>query len=312
MCLSLYAYSKQIGVQMFTGLSAFPLTPFKDEQIDLVAYEALMNNLTLAKVDSICAMGSTGLYPYLSVHEKLTVAQNTVEMAQGIPVMAGVGALRTVDVLQNVEVVQKAGVSGVLLAPVSYHPLKDDEVFSLYERVTAELSVPLCVYENANATKFTFSDVLLQSIAALPKVGAIKILGAPFVSENGRERLAQLRNLLPNNVSIGVSGDKFGAAGIAAGCDLWLSVLGGLFPNTVKRMIEAAKSGNGALGLELSEQLEGMWELFIHHKGGVRVMATAADILGYTEGNCLPQPLQPLQGEERKILATLLEQLLLD
>jgi 4-hydroxy-tetrahydrodipicolinate synthase len=297
---------------MFTGLSAFPLTPFKDENIDLAAYEALISNLTDANVDSICTMGSTGLYPYLSVHEKSVVAQKTVEIAQGIPVMAGVGALRTIDVLRNVETVQKAGVSAVLLAPVSYHPLSEDEVFSLYERVTAELSVPLCVYENANATKFTFSDALFQGISALPNIGAIKVLGLPFASEGGDERLKQLRHLLPETVSIGVSGDKFGAAGMAAGCDLWLSVLGGLFPNTVKRLIRVAQSDKSASALELSTQLDGMWELFIRNKGGVRVMATAADILGYTEGNCLPQPLKPLQGEERNTLATLLERLQLN
>ena len=297
---------------MFTGLSAFPLTPFKDERIDFVAYEALINNLTRAKVDSICSMGSTGLYPYLTRQELYSVAEKTVELADGIPVMVGIGSLCTRDVLENLQAVQEAGVNAVLLAPVSYHPLKESEVFSLYERVTKELSIPLCVYENPGVTQFTFSDKLFQAVANLPNVAAIKIPGMPFATNEGAIRLKQLRSLLPESVAVGVSGDKFGAAGMAAGCDVWLSVMGGLFPNTVKRLIEAAQSGDGTSAIRASNDLEGFWELFMRNKGGLRVMATAADLLGYTEDNCLPHPLSPLQGEDRIKLTNLLTQHELD
>ena len=297
---------------MFTGLSAFPLTPFQDEQIDFAAFERLITNLADAKVDSICAMGSTGLYPYLFRDELTAVARKTVALADGIPVMAGIGALRTQDVLKNAEAVQKAGVNAVLLAPVSYHPLTEREVFSLYQQVCAELSVPLCVYENPGTTNFTFSDELYQQITQLPQVAAIKIPGMPFATEQGPERLATLRKLLPQHVAIGVSGDKFGTAGMIAGCDLWLSVLGGLFPKTILRLIDAAQSGQQEAALQSAQQLTGFWQLFARNKGGMRVMATAANILGYSEGNCLPAPLSPLTGEDRTILKNLLKQLNLD
>ncbi len=132
---------------MFTGLSAFPITPFKQEVIDYKAFKGLVDNLASANVDSICAIGSTGLYPYLTREEKYDVAKLAVDHANGIPVMAGVGALRTYDVLKNVEAVQQAGVNAVLLAPVSYQVLNEEEVFGLYEAVSHEVSVPICVYE---------------------------------------------------------------------------------------------------------------------------------------------------------------------
>ena len=297
---------------MFTGLSAFPLTPFKNERIDFVAFERLITNLVDAKVDSICAMGSTGLYPYLSRDELYSVAAQTVELAGDIPVMVGIGSLRTQDVLKNAEAAQRAGVDAVLLAPVSYHALKESEVMSLYQAVTRELSVPLCVYENPGVTNFTFSNELYEQVTRLPNVGAIKIPGMPFATDEGPNRLAELRNLVPEGVSIGVSGDKFGAAGMAAGCDLWLSVVGGLFPNTVKSLIHTAQSDKSEEALAYSQQLDGLWQLFMANKGGLRVMATAADILGYCEGNCLPAPLSPLGGEDRKVLEALLTQLKLD
>lgn len=297
---------------MFTGLCAFPLTPFQNERIDYSAFERLMKNLTDAKVDSICAMGSTGLYPYLGKEELRTVAERAVSSANDIPVMVGIGSLRTSDVLKNASIAQQAGVSAVLLAPVSYHPLSETEVFSLYEKVTAELSVPLCVYENPGVTNFTFSDDLYREISRLPNVSAIKIPGMPFATEQGSGRLAQLRQIVPESVSIGVSGDKFGVAGMRAGCDTWLSVLGGLFPRTVMRLIRQVNSEQAELATQTSEQLEDLWQLLIRNKGGLRVMATAAEILGYTQENCLPHPLSPLQGEDRTSLESVLAMKLLD
>jgi len=299
-------------VKMFTGLSAFPITPFSNENIDFKAFEAIVGNLVQANVDSICAMGSTGLYPYLNRKELSQVAKVTVEMAGDIPVMAGIGSLRTLDVLRNAEAVQQASVSAVLLAPMSYHRLNDSEVYSLFNKVTAELSVPLCVYENPGATNFTFSHELYAEICKLPNVAAIKLPGMPFESEEGETKLAQLRELLPDNVAIGVSADKFAAAGMASGCDLWLSVLGGLFPKTVQAMICAAKDQTRSEAMAASAEFDKMWQLFAQNRGGLRVMATAADILNYTEGNCLPEPLQPLVGDDRKQLELLLKQWKLD
>ncbi|WP_088329339.1 dihydrodipicolinate synthase family protein [Lacimicrobium sp. SS2-24] len=297
---------------MFTGLSAFPLTPFKNERVDFAAFEKLVTNLVGARVESICAMGSTGLYPYLSQEDFANVAKKTVELANGLPVMVGIGALRTVDVIKNAEAAQKAGVSAVLLAPQTYHPLHEHEVLSLYEDVTAELSVPLCVYENPGVTQFTFSDELYHKVSRLHGVKAIKIPGVPFATENGALRLEQLRRIVPDSVAIGVSGDKFGSRGMLAGCDLWFSVVAGLFPRTLQRLMQAAQSGQSAAAITSSEQLDGLWEQFARNRGGLRVMATAAEILGYVEGNCLPAPLKPLGKEDRTTLVNLLKQLQLD
>lgn len=49
----------------------------------------------------------------------------------------------------------EGGASGVLLAPVTYQALTDDEVHGLFEDVTAELSVPLIVYDNPGRSRPT-------------------------------------------------------------------------------------------------------------------------------------------------------------
>src|SRR3954452_15902557 len=118
---------------MFTGLSAFPLTPLDaGGAIDAPAFERLVGRLAAAGVDSIGALGSTGNYAYLTREERSRVARLAVDAAAGTPVMVSVGATRTRHVLELVEDAQAAGAAALLLAPVSYRPLRANEVFDLY------------------------------------------------------------------------------------------------------------------------------------------------------------------------------------
>ncbi|MGO4759328.1 dihydrodipicolinate synthase family protein, partial [Streptomyces sp. 2MCAF27] len=143
---------------MFTGLSAFPLTPMSESGIDEQAYARLVARLASAGVDSIGALGSTGSYAYLSREQRARAARIAVEAAEETPVIVGIGALRTSQVLALAEDAQKAGASAVLLAPMTYQPLTEDEVFGLYKDVTRALSVPLCVYDNPGTTHVHFTD----------------------------------------------------------------------------------------------------------------------------------------------------------
>ena len=85
------------------GLSAFPLTPLRDDVVDERAFAGLVERLTAAGVDSITALGSTGSYAYLTPAERARVARIAVEHAGATPVFVGVGDLRTSRVLAHVD-----------------------------------------------------------------------------------------------------------------------------------------------------------------------------------------------------------------
>ncbi|MEU5847396.1 dihydrodipicolinate synthase family protein [Saccharopolyspora shandongensis] len=289
---------------MFTGLSAFPLTPTSEDGIDERGFANLVARLSAAGVDSIGALGSTGGYAYLTREERARAAQIAVDAAGGVPVMIGIGALRTSQVRAHAEDAQNAGASAVLLAPVSYQPLTDDEVFGLFEDVSRELSVPLCVYDNPGTTHFTFSDELHGRIAALPNVAAVKIPGIP--ADQARERIAALRGKLPRSFAVGVSGDQFAAGGLNGGADLWFSVLGGLLPEQCLAITRAA-AGDEAIAL--SDQLSPLWTLFRRY-GSIRVVSAAAEHLGLIAGPNLPRPLLGLDPAARKEVGAVLDQIL--
>lgn len=294
---------------MLVGLSAFPLTPMHDDSVDEKAFIGLIQRLVDAEVDSIGVLGSTGNYAYLTREERKRVAQIAVQYAKEIPVMVGISALNLRDVLLNAEDAQTAGASAVLLAPMSYQQLTEDEVYKLYEVVTSKLSVSLCVYDNPGTTHFNFSDELHGRIAQLPNVRSIKIPGVPMEPQAALEQVNRLRALIPKHVSIGISGDACAANGLNAGCDIWYSVIGGLYPEIAKLLTTAVLKGDTQEALRLSKHLAPMWELFHGNGGSLRVVAAAAEIQNLVKPPCLPLPLRALEGKERKELASLLKNL---
>ncbi|MGL5859188.1 MAG: dihydrodipicolinate synthase family protein [Angustibacter sp.] len=283
---------------MFTGLSAFPLTPATDAGLDETAYSSLVGNLAGAGVDSIGALGSTGSYAYLSREERARAATLAVQSAAGVPVIVGVGALRTRDVLGNVEDAQAAGAAGVLLAPLTYQPLSDDEVYGLYEHVAANLSVPLVVYDNPDTTHVRFSDELHGRIAQLDAVTSIKIPAVSADPEQARARVQRLRGVVPERVSIGISGDGAAVDGLDAGCDGWFSVLAGILPRECLAITAAAAGGDIDRARALSGRFAPLWDLFARH-GSYRVAAAVAEHLELVAPGILPHPVQGLHPAGR-------------
>lgn len=96
----------------------------------------------------------------MSTQERARVARLAVENAVTTPALVGVGALRTSQVLANVESAEVAGAGGVMLAPMTYRPLTDDDVFELFRTVTARTELPVVVYDNPGTTHFSFTTDL--------------------------------------------------------------------------------------------------------------------------------------------------------
>ncbi|WP_432561801.1 dihydrodipicolinate synthase family protein [Kineococcus sp. SYSU DK003] len=281
---------------MFGPLCAFPITPLAGVEVQEEGVVSLVRRAVDGGADSVCVLGSTGGYPYLTRSQRRRVAELAVGAAGDVPVLVGAGALSTRAVLEVVQDAQRAGVSGVLLAPLSYQPLTDDEVFGLYADVTRELSVPLCVYDNPTTTHVRFSDALHARIAELPLVRSVKLPGVPADPAAARDRVAALRALLPASVSLGVSGDAHAVRGLQAGCDVWYSVLAGTLPVVCRELLAPDADDSRLLPL---------WDLFSRY-GSLRVVTAMTLALGLVARADLPRPVRELPEAGRRELAAVL------
>ena len=276
---------------MFTGLSAFPITPLSGAGVDSDRLSRIVEMLVAAGVDSIGALGSTGSYPYLSAEERAAAARAAVSAAGGVPVIIGVGALTLSEVLRNVDAAQSVGASGLLVSAMTYQSLTDEEVVSFFEDVAAGSSVPICVYDNPGTTHVTFTDAMHEHIASLPQVRSIKLPGAPAPAFT--DRLRALRRTVPDDVTVGVSGDAFASDALLGGADLWYSVVAGTLPEPAVALTRAAQRGDRAAADAINARLAPLWELFGRY-GSYRVVAHLAVLLGLTDTVAVRRPVRPL------------------
>lgn len=295
---------------LFTLLSAFPLTPTDDEgQLKPELLQRFLERIVAAGADSIGLLGSTGGYAYLTPEERKRTLRTAVDCVAGrTPLVVGVGALTT-DVAEDLaRDARQAGADGLLLAPMSYQPLTDDEVFRHFEAVAAAGELPLCIYNNPGTTKFTFSPDLIARLAEIPNVGAVK-MPLPADSDYAGE-MRRLRAVTPDGFAIGYSGDWGAKDALLAGGACWYSVVAGLLPEPALALTRAAQAGNAAEVERIDHAFAPLWELF-REFGSFRVMFTIAEILGL--GRITPpRPILPLEPASRQRVEVALRPLLQD
>ena len=286
---------------LFHGLSAFPITPADPHgHVDTKALGVLLKRLTDAEVDSIGLLGSTGSYPYLTRPERRRAVEAAVGHAAGrTPILVGIGALRTEDAVSFGQDAKAAGADAGLLAPVSYTPLTEDEVFTHFETVAREAGLPICIYNNPGTTHFTFSDDLIMRLSHVPNVVAIK---NPAPAANAVSAgLSELRAKVPAGFSLGYSTDWNATEAMLAGGDAWYSVLAGLFPGPCMDIRRAVQSGNVAEARRVNAMLQPVWDLFAEFSS-LRVMYAAANQLGLCEA-APPRPILPLAAPAQRRIA---------
>ena len=198
-----------------------------------------------------------------------------------------------------------AGAAAGLLAPVSYTPLTEDEVFEHFATVARESRLPLCIYDNPSTTHFRFSPALLGRLSRLPDIIAVK---SPAPEPQAvAAHLADLRRVVPDGFSLGYSGDWNAVEALIAGGDAWYSVVAGLFPRISMGLVQAVQNGDAAEARRLNERLEPLWSLFKEFSS-LRVIYASADALGICRAEP-PRPILSLDGAARRRVADVLEAL---
>ncbi|MET0705638.1 MAG: dihydrodipicolinate synthase family protein [Tardiphaga sp.] len=289
-----------------TGLSAFPITPADSSgKIDTAALKRLLAPLVAAKVDSIGLLGSTGSYPYLSRAERRRATDAALEETGGrVPVLVGIGALRTDEAIALARDARAAGAAAGLLAPVSYTPLTEAEVFEHFSAVASASGLPIVIYDNFATTHFKFTPELVGRIARIPGVVAVK--GASQARELAADHHKQLRDALPSGFSLGYSGDWNATEALIAGGDAWYCVAAGLFPRVCLAITRAALTGNATEARRIDAEMQPLWALFKEFSS-LRVMYAAAEIMGITDA-APPRPVLPLPEDARRRVARVLEE----
>lgn len=286
------------------GLCAFPITPADAAgQVDPASLRRLIARLAVDRVDTIGLLGSTGVYMYLSRDQRRRALEAAVEeAADGPPIVAGVGALRTDDAIRFAQDAKAIGAAAGLLSATSYTPLTDDEVFAHFSTVARESGLPIVVYDNPGTTHFRFTTGLVGRLAKVPGIVAIKNPG--WTAEEVADWMYRQRAAVSPGFSIGCSADWTATETMIAGADTWYSVLGGLLPGVCARIVGAIRGGDFEEARRLDAALGPLWELFRQHSS-LRVVYAIAGLLDLCQADP-PQPILPLPDQVKGQVAAVL------
>lgn len=288
----------------FKGIIAYPITPFdKNEKVDIPLFKHLVERLITSGSHGIAPLGSTGVMPYLSDEEKEEVTEATLQQVKGrIPTLVGVSNLTTEKTIHHAQFAEKAGADAVMIIPMSYWKLTDDEIVAHYDAVARKISIPIMAYNNPATSGVDMSPALLKRLLEIPNVTMIK------ESTGDIQRMHYLRRELGEEVAFYNGSNPLALAAFSAGARGWCTAAPNLIPELNISLYNAIEEGDLEKAKTIFYQQFDLLK-FIVNKGLPRAVKSGLNILGEDGGN-LRSPLKPLHEKEteelKNIIATLI------
>jgi len=287
------------------GIIAYPITPFDEqEKVDIRLFKELVERLIVTGSHAIAPLGSTGVLPYLTDQEKEAITEATIQQVGGrVPVITGVSNLTTERTIHHARFAEKAGSTAVMIIPMSYWKLTDQEIFDHYEKVARAISIPIMAYNNPATGGVDMSPALLKKLLQIPNITMIK------ESTGDLQRMHYLRLELGEDVAFYNGSNPLALAAFAAGATGWCTAAPNLIPELTLGLYQAVQQNNYELARTIFYQQAGLLQ-FIVAKGLPRAVQAGLTISGINGGN-LRSPLKPLEKTDLDQLQLLLQPIIL-
>lgn len=284
----------------FKGIIAYPITPFdQNERVDIQLFKTLVERLVISGSHGIAPLGSTGVLPYLTDAEKEAITETTIRQVNGrVPTLVGVSNLTTERTVYHAQFAEKAGATAVMIIPMSYWKLTDDEIVKHYDAVASKINVPIMAYNNPATGGVDMSPALLKRLLEIPNVTMIK------ESTGDVQRMHYLKRELGEDVAFYNGSNPLALAAFAAGATGWCTAAPNLIPELNLGLYEKIKlndlTGAQQIFLEQIDLLK-----FIVAKGLPRAIKAGLELLG-GKGGELRSPLRALSLTETEELGKIL------
>lgn len=288
---------------LFKGVIAYPITPFdENEKVNIPLFRKLTERLVTSGTHAIAPLGSTGVLPYLSDEEKEAVTEATIQQVAGrVPTLVGVSNLTTEKTVYHAQFAEKSGATAVMIIPMSYWKLTDDEIVEHYDAVASKISIPIMAYNNPATSGVDMSPALLKRLLEIPNVTMIK------ESTGDVQRMHYLRKELGEEVAFYNGSNPLALAAFSAGANGWCTAAPNLIPELNVELYNAIQNNDLESAQQLFYQQLDLLK-FIVAKGLPRAIKAGLHILGEA-GGTLRSPLKPLTEAETEELRLILSRI---
>ena len=151
----------------YNGIITPMLTPFaKDGSIDFRATETLLEYLRSIRVQGIFPLGSTGVFNWLDMEERMKFLEFVIEHSHGLKVFAGVGASNSYDSVKLAKHAKDAGADVLVLMPTYYIKPDQDYILNHMNFVMGSTDANFFIY---NIPQFVGEFIAVQTVESLVK-----------------------------------------------------------------------------------------------------------------------------------------------
>ena len=129
------------------GLWVPVVTPFENEELDMVSYEKLVNHYINEGVHGLMPLGTTGETPTLSEKEYEEIVCKTMEVINGrVPVIIGLGGNCTRSVIDKLKVAEKHKVQGILSVSPYYNRPDQRGIYEHFKKISESTDLDIVLY----------------------------------------------------------------------------------------------------------------------------------------------------------------------
>jgi dihydrodipicolinate synthase/N-acetylneuraminate lyase len=152
------------------------ITPLLDrDRLDVGGLERLIEHILAGGVHGLFILGTTGEAPSLSYRLRNEIIEHACKQVKDrVPVLVGI---TDTSFVESVNLARRAcdnGAQAVVLAPPYYFPAGQLELIEYLGHITAELPLPLYLYNMPSFTKMVFEPKTVRAAADLKGIAGLK------------------------------------------------------------------------------------------------------------------------------------------
>src|SRR6266568_3555445 len=225
---------------MFRGTFTALVTPFRDNAIDVSAFQKLIEAQITAGITGVVAVGTTGESPTLSHEEREQAIRLAVTIAnKRCVVLAGTGSNATHHAVADTTMAEKLGADGALLVAPYYNKPSQEGLFRHFKAIADATALPIMLY---NIPGRCGVDILPDTVVRL--ASECRNIVSIKEASGSVERVSELRGRLPEAFTILSGDDSLTLPFMSVGAVGVVSVASNLVPTEVCALARACESGD--------------------------------------------------------------------
>lgn len=286
----------------FVGVLAAVVTPFTldGEAVDAAGIRRQTEHIIGGGIHGLVPGGSTGEFTTLSVAERKQATELYIDAAAGrVPVVAGTGALSTVETIDLTRHAAEAGAAAVMIVPPFYTAPTWDELLAHYGAISDAVDIDIMYYNLPDATGVNLSAGQLAELARATRVSSFKDTGGDAV------KFAVVRQHHSREITALNGYDTLSFAAFAAGAKAAVWGTASVIPQLCAEFYDAL-AGEGDLA-----QARALWAKilpiceFLEAHNYASAIKTGLDLVGVPAGP-VRRPALPLDDQYVNQFARLL------